>query len=77
MVQDPSRAPVMILSMLLGFDTGAAFGEISDESLGALEYDSLAASRRGMTIDEIKGFGRVFEAKMNQVDSIVSKSLRR
>ncbi|KAJ6036601.1 Glycoside hydrolase family 71 [Penicillium herquei] len=76
-VQDPDSAPVMILGMLLGFDTGAAVGKISDESLGAFEYDTIAASRRDMTSDEIKAFGRVFEAKMDQFDSIVSKCLRR
>lgn len=77
MVQNPDSAPVAILSMLLGFDAGSAVGEISDESLGAVKYDSLAASRRGMKSAEIKGFGHVFEDKMNQVDSIVSKCLRR
>ncbi|KGO77222.1 hypothetical protein PITC_023460 [Penicillium italicum] len=52
-------------------------GEISDESLGAIKYDALATSRRNMKSAEIKAFGDVFEAKLNQVDSIVSKCLRR
>ncbi|KAJ6083518.1 Glycoside hydrolase family 71 [Penicillium canescens] len=77
MVQNPDSAPVAVLGMLLGFDAGAAVGRISDESLNAFEYDTLAASRRGMKGEEIKGFGNLFEAKLNQVDSMVSKCLRR
>jgi hypothetical protein len=77
MVQNPDSAPVAILGMLLGFDAGAAVGEISDESLNAFQYDTLAASRRGMKDEEIKGFGNLFEAKLSQVDSMVSKCLRR
>lgn len=63
--------------MLLGFDSGSAVGKISDESLGALKYDSLAAARREMKSAEIQEFGLVFEEKMNRVSSIVSKCLRR
>ncbi|OQD62083.1 hypothetical protein PENPOL_c014G01900 [Penicillium polonicum] len=77
MVQNPDSAPVAILGMLLGFDGGSAVGEISDESLGALKYDSLAASRREMKSAEIQGFGHVFEEKINRVNSIVSKCSRR
>ncbi|CAI7565273.1 unnamed protein product [Penicillium viridicatum] len=77
MVQNPDSAPVAILGMLLGFDGGSAVGEINDESLGALKYDSLAASRREMKSAEIQGFGHVFEEKINRVNSIVSKCSRR
>ncbi|KAK4867979.1 hypothetical protein LT330_007638 [Penicillium expansum] len=77
MVQDPESAPVAILGMLLGFDSGSAVGKISDESLGALKYESLAASRREMKSAEVQGVGDVFKEKMNRVNSIVSKCSRR
>ncbi|KAG0155499.1 hypothetical protein PDIDSM_1076 [Penicillium digitatum] len=72
-IQNPESAPVAILGMLLGFDAGSEVGEISDESLAAFKYDTLAASRRKMESTEIKAFGKVYEDKMNQLDSIVSK----
>ncbi|KAJ5912114.1 Glycoside hydrolase family 71 [Penicillium subrubescens] len=67
-VQNPESAPVAILSMLLGFDAGGAVGQISEKSLGAFEYDSLAAMRRNMKSDEIKGIRNLFEQKMSRVE---------
>lgn len=77
-VQDPASAPVEILNILLGFEAGGgAVGQISEESLGALKYSYLAAMRRNMKSDAVKGLGNLFERKMSQVDSIVSKCSRR
>jgi hypothetical protein len=76
-IQNPESAPVAILSMLLGFDASGAVGQISEKSLGAFEYDSLAAMRRNMKSDEIKGLGNLFEQKMSRVESIASKCSRR
>lgn len=77
-VQDPTSAPVEILGILLGFDAGGgAVGQISEKSLGAFEYDTLAALRRNMKSGEVKGLGNLFERKMSQLDSIVSKCSRR
>lgn len=76
-VTNPESAPVAILSMLLGFETGGLGGGIRETSLGAMKYKNLAALRRDMKSGEVKGLGSVFDQKMSRVESIAGKCSRR
>ncbi|PYI33812.1 alpha-1,3-glucanase/mutanase [Aspergillus indologenus CBS 114.80] len=76
MAQDPESAPVAILSMLLDFNVGAAAGAATKDGVSAIEFDSMALRRRGMKGSDIKSVGVLFEQKMDQLESIVSKCAR-